>query len=299
MKFYHLRMRNVFFTLMLSGSAALLYSCKDHDDAGSKDTVIHTQGGSVSSDDKNLAVTIPVNTFTKDASVSITTSTTNDNKNGVGSVYTINSDTETFTKPVTLEFKYSDADLATKGTSSEFLAVNFRQNGGSWQPIHHAVVDATSKTISVQTNHFSDWTIVNEENGYIDLSISDDTLSLHVQASSYYVGGSKQDTVRLRFSDATNDFSVGLDITDVFKQTHTDQFRSLYLLKSDKSTWYQGTDDDDIANKTLQVVITSLNKNSGGKIIGTISGKFHRIAHSGSQTAADVTVSGNFSFKVP
>ncbi len=64
----------------------------------------------------------------------------------------------TFSLPVTLTFAYTDDDLA--GTSPEALLIAFQHGSGVWAVPGDVTLDAASRTVSVETTHFSDWSMV-------------------------------------------------------------------------------------------------------------------------------------------
>lgn len=64
----------------------------------------------------------------------------------------------TFSQPVTLTFRYSDEDL--EGTAPEALLIAYQHSSGVWAVPGDVTLDTSARTISVQTTHFSDWSMV-------------------------------------------------------------------------------------------------------------------------------------------
>jgi hypothetical protein len=64
----------------------------------------------------------------------------------------------TFSQPVTLTFRYSEADL--EGTAPEALLIASQHSSGMWAVPGDVTLDTSAQTVSVQTTHFSDWSMV-------------------------------------------------------------------------------------------------------------------------------------------
>ena len=118
---------------------------------------IGVAGGSLSSLDGKLVVTVPAGALAANTVISI--QTLSNNAHGkVGSAYRLTPNGQTFTKPVTLSFAYSDADL--DGTASEFLGAAFQTPTGLWKWLGVATVNTANKNVSVNTSHFTDFSAV-------------------------------------------------------------------------------------------------------------------------------------------
>lgn len=61
----------------------------------------------------------------------------------------------TFAKPVTLQFHYQEDELA--GTSSQLLFMAYQGNDGIWKALPNTELDEATRTLTVNTTHFSDW----------------------------------------------------------------------------------------------------------------------------------------------
>ncbi|WP_295122525.1 hypothetical protein [uncultured Chitinophaga sp.] len=115
---------------------------------------IGAAGGTLSSLDGQMTVTIPAGAFTADQNVTIQR-ITNNNPMGIHSGYRITPHNVTFAKEVTITFPYTDEDVTN--TVPEALGIAFQDANGVWQRIVDPVLDKTNKTVSVKTDHFSDW----------------------------------------------------------------------------------------------------------------------------------------------
>src|SRR5450759_2420723 len=118
---------------------------------------IGAAGGSVSTPDGKIALTIPAGALASNTVISIQP-LTNMAHGKIGAAYRLTPDGQTFLKPVTLTFTYTDEDLL--GTAAEFLGAAFQTAAGYWQWAGAATVDTTAKTVSVSSSHFSDWSNV-------------------------------------------------------------------------------------------------------------------------------------------
>jgi len=118
---------------------------------------IGAAGGSVSSPDGRLALTIPPGALASNTVISIEP-ITNMAHGKIGSAYRLTPEGQSFLTPVTLKFTYTDQDL--EGTSVEALGIAFQTAAGFWQWAGDAAVDTTAKTVSIGSSHFSDWSNV-------------------------------------------------------------------------------------------------------------------------------------------
>ncbi|MFB9994922.1 hypothetical protein ACFFLM_23510 [Deinococcus oregonensis] len=73
--------------------------------------------------------------------------------NGKGSAYRLGPEGVTFKQPVSLSFKYDEA----QESSARVLAVATQDGQGTWQAHLDTAQDREANTLTVQTNHFSDW----------------------------------------------------------------------------------------------------------------------------------------------
>jgi hypothetical protein len=120
---------------------------------------IGAAGGKISAADGKLVVTIPAGALAANTVIGIQP-LTNLAPGRIGAAYGLTPEGQTFLKPVTLAFKYSDQDL--EGTAADFLGAAFQTAGGYWQWAGSASVDTVAKTASIASNHFSHWAMVEE-----------------------------------------------------------------------------------------------------------------------------------------
>lgn len=130
-----------------------------------KTASIGTSGGSITSEDGRLTVTIPAGAFTSTTTVGIQP-LSNNSPMGMGSAYRITPEGVTFSKPVTITFRY---DVALLGSVIEdFLWITSQQSNGTWVGYRKSVVNTTDHSVAVEATHFSDWSMAR----FIDLALT-------------------------------------------------------------------------------------------------------------------------------
>lgn len=117
--------------------------------------MIGASGGTLSSADNRLTVKVPAGALAAETRLSISP-ISNTAHGGIGTAYRLEG-TETFAQPVSLSFTFTDAEIAN--TAPEFLDVAFQTTDGFWQLADSVTVDASAKTITASTTHFSDWSV--------------------------------------------------------------------------------------------------------------------------------------------
>ncbi len=125
------------------------------DNSGRASKAIGTAGGSLSSTDGAINVSIPAGALEANQEVSIVP-ISNTNPLGINKGYRIEPHGIQFKKPVKITFSYSDEDISK--TLPEFLGIAYQDEKGVWRAMGGAQLDKVNKTISVATHHFSDWT---------------------------------------------------------------------------------------------------------------------------------------------
>ena len=118
---------------------------------------IGAAGGSLSAPDGRLALTIPAGALAADTVISIQPYT-NLAHGRRGSAYRLTPEGQTFLKPVTLTFGYTDQDL--QGTAVAALGAAFQTATGHWQWAGNPTVDTAARTVSIASTHFSVWSKV-------------------------------------------------------------------------------------------------------------------------------------------
>lgn len=121
--------------------------------------IIGTNGGTIVSADGRLQVTVPAGSVTEDIVFAITP-ITNTCPISSGDAYRLEPEQLSFQKPVLLTLNYNTADL--EGTIPEALYMGFQNQAGNWNLMTRSIVDTINKTITVASNHFSDWGIVDD-----------------------------------------------------------------------------------------------------------------------------------------
>jgi hypothetical protein len=116
--------------------------------------VMDQKGGELTSADGILKVIIPEGALETAKEISIQP-LTNELPGGIGNAFRILPHGEQFKKPVTIQFRYKEEDLAA--TLPEFLDVACQNAEGSWEIQTHPAVDKVNRTLTVTTVHFSDW----------------------------------------------------------------------------------------------------------------------------------------------
>ncbi|WP_052351882.1 hypothetical protein [Deinococcus pimensis] len=115
---------------------------------------IGVAGGSLSTPDGKVRLDIPAGALSADQTVSVQ-EISNTAPAGAGRAYRLTPEGLTFAKPVRLTFGYSDED--TVGSAPQALSVGYQDHAGVWRMYREPTRDLTARTISVETNHFSDW----------------------------------------------------------------------------------------------------------------------------------------------
>lgn len=116
--------------------------------------VIGAAGGTLSSPDGRLTLTVPPNALSETTTFAIQP-ITNKMGNGLGSAYRLEPDGKTFATALQISFHYGDQDLA--GTVPEALAIAYQDNKGSWRAPRAKKLDQNARTLTISTTHFTNW----------------------------------------------------------------------------------------------------------------------------------------------
>jgi hypothetical protein len=119
--------------------------------------VIDASGGSIASPDGRLLVTVPAGAVAAATTFTIQP-ITNQAPGGLGNAYRLGPAGETFTTPVSISMNYSSADLA--GTVADLLSLAYQDSQGRWGVYKSVTLDTTGQTITVSSEHFSDWALI-------------------------------------------------------------------------------------------------------------------------------------------
>ena len=118
--------------------------------------VIDATGGSITSPDARLTVTVPPGAVAAATTFSIQP-ITNQTPGGIGNAYRLGPDGAIFSTPVSISVQYSSADLA--GTVADALSLVYKYAKGRWAADMAVTLDATAQTVTVSSPHFSDWAL--------------------------------------------------------------------------------------------------------------------------------------------
>lgn len=113
---------------------------------------IDAAGGSLTSQDGKLSITVPAGTVSSSTTFSI--QPINNTLNQGKPAYRLLPEGITLDKPVQLSFHYNNADLAN--TNEDLLILYFQTAQGSWQSLPTSL-DKNRKLLTASTTHFSDW----------------------------------------------------------------------------------------------------------------------------------------------
>ena len=120
--------------------------------------MIDGSGGTLTSADNRITVTIPQGALTAATSISVQP-ISNTLPASPGLSYRLLPEGVTFSKPVNITFHYTDEEI--KNSSEDVLSLAYQDKQGYWYKMK-SVVDRVAKTITVQTTHFSDWAMLEE-----------------------------------------------------------------------------------------------------------------------------------------
>ena len=115
---------------------------------------IGPEGGSITSPDGRLTLTVPENALAETVAFSIQP-VTNKFGGGLGLAYKLEPDGKTFDTPLDISVHYDDHDL--EGTFPEALSLAYQDDKGAWHMQKAIYLDKDKKTIEVSTTHFSNW----------------------------------------------------------------------------------------------------------------------------------------------
>lgn len=115
---------------------------------------IGSEGGTLSSADNGITIKIPAGAVAAPTLFSIQP-ITEEVPNGIGLSYRLEPEGLQFVHPVTLTFHYTDERVS----QPELLFAAYQDAAGVWLAQPPTVVNATDKTVSIQADHFSDWSV--------------------------------------------------------------------------------------------------------------------------------------------
>ena len=119
--------------------------------------VVPATGGSLVSADGRLTVEVPPGVLPAMTKISIQ-AIDNHSPGGRGVGYRLLPEGLVFAAPVKLRFRYDDADIG--GSEPLALRVAYQDAAGRWNSIRQRTLDAATRTLSIETTHFSDWSFL-------------------------------------------------------------------------------------------------------------------------------------------
>jgi len=117
---------------------------------------IGASGGSITSDDGRVQLTIPPGALSANTNISIQ-AVTNTCPAGIGLAYDLLPNGTKFSTPASLTFNYADSDV--DGTDPLLIYTAFQDSIGQWEIVDSdKEVDTTAKTVSFDISHFTIFT---------------------------------------------------------------------------------------------------------------------------------------------
>ncbi|GAO42524.1 hypothetical protein [Flavihumibacter petaseus] len=120
---------------------------------------IGAAGGSLTSDDGRISLTVPPGAVSGNTTFSIQPIRNTLDTNMPAPAYRLLPEGLTFTHPVQLSFHYDAQDLDR--IPEDLLVAAWQQPDGSWKAVPSAL-NKTTHTLSLSTTHFSDWLLTGE-----------------------------------------------------------------------------------------------------------------------------------------
>ena len=117
---------------------------------------IGPEGGTLASSDGKITVTVPSNSVSQTAEFRIQP-ITNLADGGVGNAYRLEPSDQNFATPVEVSFNLEAQGL--KNFAPESIAIAYQDKSGIWQAFKTVNIDRVKKTVSVSTNHFTDFSV--------------------------------------------------------------------------------------------------------------------------------------------
>ena len=114
-------------------------------------------GGSLQSEDGALTITVPAGALTALTEVGIEPITSTC-PGGIGDGWRLTPHGKAFAKPVQIKLDYSTRKDSV--SLPQALGMAYQDSKGIWRFVGATAVDANARTLTMQTNHFSDWTLL-------------------------------------------------------------------------------------------------------------------------------------------
>lgn len=114
-------------------------------------------GGSLASADNSVVITIPAGALAANTTIGIQ-AVTNTNPGGKGNAFRLTPHGQQFAKPVKIDFSYSS--FRDSMVLPQTAVIAYQGNDGIWQIPSGSTVDTIAKKVTYETNHFSDWAMM-------------------------------------------------------------------------------------------------------------------------------------------
>lgn len=134
---------------------------------------IGAAGGEIVVDGK-IKVVIPAGALATTQTIGLQR-ISNTNPLGAHPAWRITPHGQQFSKPVQITFPYTDAML--KGTHPELMGIAYQNSEGIWMAMP-VTLNATAKTLTVNTTHFSDWSLFEA----LSMYVAKDTLPVFLKS---------------------------------------------------------------------------------------------------------------------
>lgn len=119
--------------------------------------MIGASGGTLTSNDGKLSITVPAGAVTANTNFSIQPITLTIPSSEGDTAYRLLPEGTAFSKPVTITYHYNAAD--TKGTTADLLFGTYQTSDGHWASVPSAL-NKNNNTITLTSQHFSDWAVI-------------------------------------------------------------------------------------------------------------------------------------------
>ena len=118
---------------------------------------IGPDGGTLTTHDGKLTLTVPKNAVTETTPFSIQP-ITNKIDNGIGNGYRLEPSGKTFAAPLELSIHFDEKDL--EGTVPEALSIAYQDKVGGWHDQRAAKLDQAARSLTITTTHFTDFSFL-------------------------------------------------------------------------------------------------------------------------------------------
>lgn len=115
---------------------------------------IGPQGGTLTSPDNRLTLTVPPNAVSENVSFSIQP-ISNNVQDAIGPAYRLEPSGRVSSAPLEISIRYTEQDI--EGAFPQTLHIAYQDEKRAWHEQSSAKLDAATRTITVSTTHLSDW----------------------------------------------------------------------------------------------------------------------------------------------